>query len=837
MVKGAPFQARGRVEALRDLLREAARGAFAGLSGAVDLGSRLRVACDRVLATADEAAAAKLGEWREELAEFEGLEKDAQAVLVARGLRLCFGMEGRRSGGGGGRRAVDREAPVVEAGIRAPTTTLPGIGPALAERLGEKGLSTVEDLCWLVPRRYDDARNVASLAEAIERIDGESRAFAAVVTSSRFAGWGRRRWVEVKIAEKPSPSPSPSTSTSTSTVTATVRWFHAHGGMAARFPVGAKVVFSGKLGRRGGAVEIANPDVLEVVLPDGTARRAPGRIIPRYADVAGVAPGIVRRTCAAALDRAVGVIDDGVPDEVARRMRLPRLDDTLEALHRPKETLPDEEVAALTRGDSIWHRRLAFGDLFVLGVAVAMRRRDRCADRAVPCAAAVGEKLVAALPFRLTGAQERAIAAIAADLAKPVPMNRLLQGDVGAGKTAVALAAAHQVAASGRQTALMAPTEILAEQHMASLTPLCKKLGMRAALVTAATPRGVRASTASLLAAGQIDLVIGTHALLAGDLAFRALGLCIIDEQHRFGVAQRVRLRGKGDGDGAPHLLVMTATPIPRTLALSAYGDLDLALLDEMPPGRRPPETRLLAGPRGRKESVRAIRAALDGGHRAFVVCPLIAPPVEGEDEIPWVDATTRAEELERDLGPGVVGLVHGRMSQQERDDVMLRFRDGALTVLVATTVIEVGIDIPSATLMIVEDADRFGLAQLHQLRGRVGRGGGTSHCLLVTRGNRSETAAQRLAIMESTTDGFKIAEEDLVMRGPGELIGVRQAGLPRLRFGDLVQHVELLARAREEADRIVTADPRLEHPDHLGLRRVLHARLAEIEAYGAESG
>ncbi|HUS65460.1 MAG TPA: ATP-dependent DNA helicase RecG [Kofleriaceae bacterium] len=825
-MKGASFQARGRVEALRDLLREAARGAFAGLSGAVDLGSRLRVACDRVLATADEAAAAKLGEWREELAEFEGLEKDAQAVLVARGLRLCFGMEGRRSGGGGGRRAVDREERVVEAGLRAPTTTLPGIGPALAERLGERGLSTVEDLCWLVPRRYDDARNVASLAGAIERIDGESRAFAAVVTSSRFVGGGRRRWVEVKVADAEAPK-----------AVAVVRWFHAHGGMAARFPVGARVVFSGKLGRRGGAVEIANPDVLEVVLPDGTARRAPGRIIPRYADVPGVAPGIVRRTCAAALDRSVGVIDDGVPDEVARRMRLPRLDDTLEALHRPAETLPDEEVAALTRGDSIWHRRLAFGDLFVLGIAVALRRRERCADRAVPCEAVAPEKLAAALPFRLTGAQERAIAAIAADLAKPVPMNRLLQGDVGAGKTAVALAAAHQVAASGRQTALMAPTEILAEQHMASLTPLCKKLGMRAALVTAATPRAVRASTASLLAAGQIDLVIGTHALLAGDLAFRALGLCIIDEQHRFGVAQRVRLRGKGDGDGAPHLLVMTATPIPRTLALSAYGDLDLALLDEMPPGRSPPVTRLLSGARGRQESVRAIRAALDGGHRAFVVCPLIAPPVDGEEEIPWVDATTRAEELARDLGPGVVGLVHGRMSQQERDDVMLRFRDGALRVLVATTVIEVGIDIPSATLMIVEDADRFGLAQLHQLRGRVGRGGGVSHCLLVTRGNRSETAAQRLAIMEATTDGFKIAEEDLVMRGPGELIGVRQAGLPRLRFGDLVQHVELLARAREEADRIVTADPRLEHPEHLGLRRVLHARLAEIEAYGAESG
>jgi ATP-dependent DNA helicase RecG len=329
--------------------------------------------------------------------------------------------------------------------------------------------------------------------------------------------------------------------------------------------------------------------------------------------------------------------------------------------------------------------------------------------------------------------------------------------------------------------------------------------------------------------------VIGTHALLAGDVGFRALGLVIIDEQHRFGVAQRVKLRGKGDGDGAPHLLVMTATPIPRTLALTAYGDLDLLLLDEMPPGRQPPRTRVLGGAAGERAARRALEQVIAVGRRAFVVCPLVAPG--GEETVHWSDATTRAELLARELGGDRVGLVHGRMSQAERDEVMLRFRDGAIAVLVATTVIEVGIDVPAATLMIVEDADRFGLSQLHQLRGRVGRGGGEAECLLLTRGNRSGTAARRLAIMEATSDGFRIAEEDLVMRGPGELLGVRQAGLPRLRFGDLVQHVELLARAREEADRVVEEDPDLSRPQHAALRRALAERMAEVEAYGAEGG
>jgi ATP-dependent DNA helicase RecG len=386
--------------------------------------------------------------------------------------------------------------------------------------------------------------------------------------------------------------------------------------------------------------------------------------------------------------------------------------------------------------------------------------------------------------------------------------------------------------ASGRQVALMAPTELLAEQHLATLGPWARAAGHRATLLTASTPKGVRESTLGMLAAGAVDLVIGTHALLAERVEFSDLGLVIIDEQHRFGVAQRVRLRvGPTERERLAHLLVMTATPIPRSLALTIYGDLDVTTLDELPPGRSPPTTRVLSGARGRKSAYGLLRRELERGARAFVVCPLVAPSEEAD----WADATSTAERLAEELEPHRVGLVHGRIPAPQRDDAMLRLRTGDLDVLVATTVIEVGVDVPAASVMIVEDADRFGLAQLHQLRGRVGRGGGASHCLLLTRGTRTSEAARRLAVMEETCDGFKIAEEDLAIRGPGEILGVRQAGLPKLRFGDLVKHAALAAEARRAAERLLADDPRLEQPEHGTTARVLADRSSD--AVTAEGG
>jgi ATP-dependent DNA helicase RecG len=736
--------------------------------------------------------------------------------------------------------------------VHAPTTALPGIGPSLAKRLAERDLHTVEDLVWWVPRRYDDARRVIPLGQAIEEAAASSDPRRRTTTfgvsvGCRFHRRGRQRWLDLRLA-----------GTDDTAARLIVRWFHARESMADRFPRGARVVLSGRLERRVVGAEMANPDVLAVTLPGGVTQTHQSDILPRYGEVPGIPPGTLRKACLAAARAAAAGVPDAVPPALASRLGLPPLADALRTLHAPPPGLDIEAVEALNRADSEWHRRLAFEDLFLLGLVVARRRLARRGDRAVPCAcpepAAREATLGRALPYRLTGAQRRAVDVIGRDLARDVPMNRLLQGDVGAGKTAVAFAAAQQAIAAGRQVAFMAPTAILAEQHAATLLPWCNALGLRATLLTASTPRKVRADILALLAAGHLDLLIGTHALLSEGVTFARLGLVVIDEQHRFGVAQRFELRAKGADqaapapDGTPHLLVMTATPIPRTLALTAYGDLDVTVIDELPPGRQPPRTLVLSGATGRERAHAIVRQRLDAGERVYAVCPLIEPGRDedagderaGQDSAAAsdrADAVGTAERLRQTFAPAVVGLVHGRMSQTERDQVMAAFRDGAIHVLVATTVIEVGVDVPQATVMVILDAHCFGLAQLHQLRGRVGRGGGASFCLLMTRGKQSPEAERRLAIMEETSDGFRIAEEDLRLRGPGELLGVRQSGLPRMRFGDLRSHGALLVQARDAADALLADDPELARPEHALTRAVLARRARDAEVYGAESG
>ena len=851
-----------RVDALRRPLELAAADRFAGLAKIGGLGIALRTACDGIIAVAPHDA---LRAWRTRLDSFEALPREGQEVEVARGLRLVASL--------GVARPPAAPPPVVAppAGtvadpLAASPQTIPGIGPAFAAALAEKGIATVEDLLWLLPRRYDDARDVVGLADALpDAQDGERITFAATVVGARMVYARGRRWCEARFED--------------GAAKLLVRWFNIKGPMDARFPAGARVVLSGRVRVRGGKPDMANPDVLAIEKVETGARRegdlfappptttattpttatvasrstapstatstttsmlpAAARIIPRYPDIPGLPAGRLRTACEKAAARVSAAMDDGVPVGVARHAGLMDLPAALRALHTPAPDLPTETVALLNTGTSPWHRRITYGELFVLGVAVAARRRERRADRARAFAADVGADLARALPFAATGAQRRAFAEVGADLARGVPMNRLLQGDVGSGKTAVAFAAALQVARAGGQTALMAPTELLAEQHERTLSEWARRIGLRTAVLTASTPRGTRQSLLALLAAGQIDLVIGTHALLSEGVGFAQLGLVIIDEQHRFGVAQRVRLRAKaGDDAGAPHLLVATATPIPRTLALTAYGDLDVTILDELPPGRTPPATEVLTGARGRARAVTAIKKCVAGGGRAYVVCPLIEPGApEGERGITWRDASTVADELTAALAPATVALVHGRLDAAERDAAMTAFRTGAAQVLVATTVIEVGVDVPAATLMVIEDADHFGLAQLHQLRGRVGRGGGGSHCLLLTAGKATIDGGARLAAMAATTDGFQIAERDLELRGPGELLGARQAGLPRLRFGTIAEHTELLLEARAAAEAVLTADPGLQAPEHAGLRAALARRAAGPAAYGAESG
>ncbi len=645
--------------------------------------------------------------------------------------------------------------------LAASTHTLPGIGPAFAERLAEKGLETVEDLLWCLPRRYDDVRDARSLDEIAGLPEGTRATFVAKVASSRMVFVRRRRWAEVRLG----------TIDITGAGSALVRWFNVWAGIEKRMPAGCHVTLSGVVRRRSGRLEFANPDILAITLaPDQlelvAAPKPMPTILARYSDVAGVPASRLRSACQTACARVGANADDGVPATVERAAELPALAETLSQLHAPSPEISAHDLASLNRGDSRWQRRLVFGELFALGVAVALKRRERRSDAAMPCKRTpdLDATITRALPFAPTGAQRRAFTEIGDDLARDAPMNRLLQGDVGSGKTCVAFAAAVQVARAGRQTAVMAPTELLAEQHAETWRAWAASSGLRCALLTASPPRGVRQSHIAMLASRQLDVVIGTHALLAEGVGFGALGLVVIDEQHRFGVAQRAKLRDKGDGQGAPHLLVMTATPIPRTLALTAYGDLDVSVLDELPPGRQPVTTRLLTGKRGETAAYKLIAERVAAGERAYVVCPKVEDL--GDESSDWKDATTVAKEIRAAMPQLRVGLVHGRLDAPARDHVMRTFKTGELDVLVATTVIEVGVDVPAATVMVVCDAERFGLAQLHQLRGRVGRGGGASHCLLVSQGGISEDGRQRLDAMAATTDGFAIAEADLALRG-----------------------------------------------------------------------
>jgi|GEM_PF-7481 len=743
--------------------------------------------------------------------------------------------------------------------LARPTHTLPGIGPAFAQRMAEKGLETVEDLLWCLPKRYDDVRDAKQIAEVGEMAEGERVTFISKVTSARMIFVGRRRWAEVRLESATVVTDLSKRST------AVVRWFNVWAGIDKRMPPGSIVVLSGVVRRREGRLEFANPDVISIELVEPVVtinqqlgmeletglnddvpaddakptkpkvKKEPPKLIARYPDVAGVPQSKLRAACQTACERVGATADDGVPAKIERAAKLPALSATLAMLHAPPDDISPADLDLLNRRVSVYQRRLVFGELFALGVAVALKRRERQADAALPCArsTSIDAVVLQALPFAPTGAQQRSIREVAVDLAKSEPMNRLLQGDVGSGKTAVAFAAAVQAARAGRQVAVMAPTEILAEQHFETWTKWAKVASLKIALLTASTQKAVRQSMLAMLAQRQIDVVIGTHSLIADSVGFAALGLVVIDEQHRFGVAQRAKLRDKGDGQGAPHLLVMTATPIPRTLALTAYGDLDISVLDELPPGRLPAKTSLVNGKRGETAAYKMIGERIALGERAYVVCPKVEDDNEDSD---WKDATTVARDVAAAIPHAHVGLVHGRLDSAARDRVMRAFKQGEIDVLVATTVIEVGVDVPAATVMAIHDADHFGLAQLHQLRGRIGRGGGKSHCVLITHGALTEEGRDRLDAMVRTTDGFQIAETDLALRGPGELCGPQQSGVPRLRYGDLGQHYDLLLEARHHAATVLDEDPDLLAPEHAALRAALARRLAQ-SVYGPESG
>ncbi len=709
--------------------------------------------------------------------------------------------------------AASAPKPVAD-GLASPVTSLRGISSALAAKFAKLGVATIRDMLYFFPNRhldYSQQRPIAGL-----EVDTE-QTIVANVWEAREVRLGLRKGTEAVVGD--------------ATGNIRVVWFN-QPYLAKKLKTNDRIVISGKGTLFKGSKVFSSP---EWELVESQDLLHTGRLVPIYPLTQGLYPRQVRTLVKAAVDRWTPVMADFLPASVKDSAGLMALPEAIRQAHYPDSELTKQRARS----------RLAFDELFLIQLGVLSKKQkwqEGQPGRALKPQPEILNAFLKAQPFALTLAQDKALKEILADIGRDRPMSRLLQGDVGSGKTVVATAALLVAIANGYQGALMAPTEILAEQHFGNI---CRPLEAMSEHVETQDcirslhmpllprPLGVALLTGSLsnkqkeevqqrIASGEIDLVIGTHALIQKQVEFRSLALAVVDEQHRFGVGQRSALRQKGYN---PHVLVMTATPIPRSLALTLYGDLDLSVIDQMPPGRQQVKTRWLA-PEQRQRAYQFVRQQVSAGRQAFIVCPLI----EESEAIEARAATVEYERLSQTVFPDLkLGLLHGRMSASEKDDAMRSFRAGELNILVSTPVVEVGIDVANATVMLVEGADRFGLSQLHQFRGRVGRGQHQSYCLLLAETPSAE-ARERLSIIESVQDGFRLAEEDLKMRGPGEFFGTRQSGLPDLKMARL-SDVALLEMARDQATRLFQEDPALQRPEH----RPLAQELARLWQSGGE--
>jgi ATP-dependent DNA helicase RecG len=673
--------------------------------------------------------------------------------------------------------------------LHAPLTNLSGVGPKTANTLAKLGLKTLGDLLWHLPRRYDDY----SQLQPINRLwYGQEVTVIGTVEriQLRPVRGGKMKLVEAVIGD--------------GTGNLKVTWFN-QPWIANRLKPGKAVVLSGKIDQYLGHLTMNNPEWEPLEGP----QLHTNRIVPVYPLTAGVSGKWLRRITHSVVTRYAPAVPDPLPEQVRAEAGLLPLDQALQQVHFP------DSWESLRQAQ----HRLAFDEMLLLQLGVLRQKRDwqRLQTEPLTVGDEAIQRFLNALPFQLTGAQQRALQAIRQDLASPHPMNRLLQGDVGSGKTVIAAAAAAITVANERQAAFLAPTSILAEQHFRTLSKLLPEAAhlepQAIQLLLGSTPQKEKESIRQGLAEGSIRIVVGTHALLEEPVQFARLGLAVIDEQHRFGVNQRAALRAKGEN---PNLLVMTATPIPRSLALTIYGDLDLSVIDEMPPGRKPVETRVLS-PIERSRAYQFISSQIEQGRQAFIIYPL----VEESESVAAKAAVDEFERLQKEVFPQfTLGLLHGRMKAEEKEAIMRRFRAGEIQILVSTSVVEVGVDIPNASVMLIEGANRFGLAQLHQFRGRVGRSEHASYCLLIP-DTEDETENERLKAMEATQDGFALAELDLEQRGPGEFFGTRQSGFADLRMARLTD-IRLIEKARNAAQAIFSADPDLALEEHRLLAQAL---------------
>ncbi|QQR80693.1 MAG: ATP-dependent DNA helicase RecG [Deltaproteobacteria bacterium] len=695
-----------------------------------------------------------------------------------------------------------------------PIQYVKGVGPRMAGLLAQKQIESVEDLLLYYPYRYLDQRNLLKIKELVP---GQQQVTVGKIAACGVAYAGKRRIFEILLVD--------------STGAMSLKWFGFYQKqMMAMYKKGMVVIVSGTVTEFRKKIQMIHPivQVIEDVSADDEVKpeedieptlKAPG-IVPVYSQVAGIGTRSLRRIIARLLEPFVSLVPDPIPEDIRVKLNLIPKNEALLEVHHPS---PETSAEDLEKFRTPAFRREIFEEFFLMEMGLALKRRSvkREAGTSIQVASENVDAWKQGLPFQLTGAQCRVLEEIFADIAQPHPMNRLIQGDVGSGKTVVAFLTALAAIENGFQVALMAPTEILAEQHYLNARKILGSFKLPMALLTSRLTPDEKRRAQARIKKGLFPLVIGTHALIAEKVSFPNLGMVIIDEQHRFGVLQRAALKEKGNH---PHVLVMTATPIPRTLSMTIYGDLDLSVIDELPPGRQKIQTKII-GEKQRRGLYQFLKTRIEAGEQAYVVYPL----VEESEKLDLKDATQMSEEIQRFLPEFRIGLLHGRTPPEEKETIMRSFKAGDIHLLVSTTVIEVGIDVPNATVMVIEHAERFGLSQLHQLRGRVGRGHQASYCLLMTPVGKTAPAYQRLQVMVETEDGFKIAEEDLRLRGPGDFLGTRQSGLPDLRIANLIRDYSILKEARKEAFAWIEKDPHLMmHPPLLDvLKRRWKEKLA----------
>jgi ATP-dependent DNA helicase RecG len=703
---------------------------------------------------------------------------------------------------------VDIKVDIAKKNLQTQMHLIKGVGPKLSELLSKRGVTTVEDALYLLPHRYEDRRCVQKIAKLQS---GATEVFSGKVLSADIVSTkGGRRFFEAIISDD--------------TGSVTLKWFNSNPTFMRRiWKVGRVGLFIGEVSHFGYQREVHHPDVewlengkdVESVLASDPVNF--GRIVPVYPLTEGLSQKVMRRVMKEVVDLYQPFVQELIPKKILSPLQVPGIREALRDIHLPGN---EADLGSLNEGGTASHRALAFDEFFFWELGLALKKRGVTLEEGISFQVnhRYTKQLIKLLPFELTAAQRRVLSEIKSDMMAPHPMHRLVQGDVGCGKTLVALMAALVAVENNYQVAIMAPTEILAEQHWLTIHNWCSELGIEAVLLTAGMKGKTKIEALARIAEGTASIVIGTHAVIQEKVEFARLGLGIIDEQHRFGVLQRGVLRKKGFN---PDILVMTATPIPRTLAMTLFGDLSLSVIDELPPGRSPVTTRICFESR-RSQVYDTLREEVSLGHQAYIIYPL----VEESEKSDLKAAAQMAEQLASDVFPDLrIGLLHGRMSPEEKENVMSAFKARKLDILVSTTVIEVGIDVPNATLMIIEHAERFGLSQLHQLRGRVGRGSAQSRCILLTPGRLSEDGEKRLRVMENTTDGFRIAEADLAIRGPGDFLGTRQSGMPEFRVANILRDGALLEHARQSAFDLLAEDEELTSTENAAVREELMRR------------